>query len=569
MSLTGSLYLGSAAIQANQLALQVIGNNISNVSTPGYVREEALLTTLPATRSGNLSIGSGVSVRAIQQKIDRFLSERSRQATGEYQAADARATVLRRVEGIFNELTDADLSTEYSSFNDAILDVVNRPDDPSLRAIAVERGAALADAIRLIRSRIDDVRTDASKQVESSVNVINNGLERVRELNRQIVAAEAASEESTAGSLRTVREQEISKLSSLIDLKVIEQPSGAVNIYAGNDFLLFGTVVQQVDVKTTLDRGLQVQTLVFADSKAPVPTSGGRLGGLQQARDGDVGEILDRLDRFTASLIFEFNKIHASGQGLANLTAAQGTYAVFVPSGPTQTLGDPTNGLAFRPRNGSFEVVVGAKNSGQTRTAVIDVDPAVDTLTTIAAKLNAPTALGAGSATITPQGFLRIQAPTGVEFSFAKDTSGFLAAVGVNTFFTGSSSRDIGVPQALRGSPALFAAAANGEAGDATNARALVALRDRPLEDFGGQTLGAFGGGLVQEIGAISQNAKVRSDTLRTTKQSLEAENLSITGVSLDEEAVKLIAFQRSFQASARFISTVNQLLDEVINLGR
>ena len=116
---------------------------------------------------------------------------------------------------------------------------------------------------------------------------------------------------------------------------------------------------------------------------------------------------------------------------------------------------------------------------------------------------------------------------------------------------------------------ALLAVSSNNVAGDTQNLTSLIRFKDQPLASLGGESFSDAFTGLVADLGTFGENAQSQADAARTTKQALESENLSISGVSLDEETVKLISFQRSFQASARYIATVNQLLDAVINLGR
>jgi flagellar hook-associated protein 1 FlgK len=565
MSLFGSLHLGASAIGATAIALEVTGNNIANVATPGFIREELDLAPITPDRFGALNIGRGVTPTGVFQKIDRFLAERARAAASESQAGSTRAALLRRVEGLFNELSDGDLSTLITQFFASIQNVQNRPNDPAVRRVVVEQGALLAQTIRGLRAGIDNIRNDVSSDVLRNVDAINELVGSIRELNVQIIAAEATGGE--AGALRSIRAQRLSDLSERIEIRVIEQENGAVNIFTGNDFLLFAGQIQEVAAIEEPDRGVLIQRLVLADSTVPVPATAGRLGGAQRTRDGDIAAVVDALDALTRALIFEFNRIHSSGQGLGSFTQITATNRVLDPTSALDT--DPA-GLVFRPTNGSFEIRVTDPATNQIRTTVIDVDldgtAAGDSLDALAAKLDA--VLGAGAATVNAQGRLEIQAPAGVEFTFANDTSGVLAALGLNTFFTGQDSRNIDVNALLRENPELFAASRAGQAGDTSNAIALSQFADRSLAALGGSSLDEAFADLIGQLGTHSETARIGADVLEATRSALESENLAITGVSLDEEAVRLITFQRGLQASARFVSVVNELLDEIINLG-
>lgn len=568
MSLTGSLYLGAAAINANRLALQIVGNNITNAATPNYVRDDVNFSPVGSMTAVGFPVGNGVQVSGTSQKIDRYLAERARAASGQSSGAEARSTVLRRAENVFDTLGQNDLSSLYNQFTSAIQDVQNRPEETALRSIAVSKGTQFADNLRSLRQRIDDLRKDINSEIEVGAKEINQGLDKIRSLNYQIVAAENGADGSKAGSLRTLRDQEIGKLTQKLDLRVVEQPSGSVNIFSGSDYLLFDGVVQKVGVKENFDRGLPTKTLVLADSQYPISSTGGRIGGLQQARDVDLGEVIDRLDGLARGIIDAFNQTHASGQGYVGFAEVTGTNKVLNTGLP---LTAPQTGLEFPPHNGSFELRVTSAATGQVQTSVINVDldgiGPQETLSSLVGKLNA--ANSSINASVTADGLLRITTAPGTQFYFANDTSGTLAGLGVNTFFTGSDSLTIGVNNALKSSPMYFAAARNGQAGDVTNATELSRLRDQRLESLGSMTIQDTVNELVEGLGSRGQAAQVDADTLKTTSDALQSENLSISGVDIDEEAIKLLAFQRGFQASARFITTINELLDTVINLGR
>lgn len=563
-------------MEANRLALQVVGNNIANAGTAGFVREDANFAPLSPTRFGSLSIGNGASVAQINRKIDVYLNERTRQAGSLSAAADARSTILARTENVFNELTDSDLSSILDSFAESLANVQNDPENVSLRSLAIQRGGLVADTIRSIRSRLDDLSRDISAEVKATANDINNSLKTVRELNSRIAGIEASGGE--AGGLRTARDQELAKLGSKIDIRVIEQPNGTVNVYTkdGTTPLLFGGRVQEVTTAESTVRQVVTQTLVSKDSNYPIPTTGGRLGGLQQARDEDLGPVIDALDAFASNFIQEFNKLHSSGQGLESYASVTGTNRVLDPA----AVFDSANAaLSFPPASGAFELRITDPATGQATTSVITVDldgiGVDDSLNSLVGKINAAfgSPPGPAAASILATGQLQITAPTNVTFSFASDTSGALASLGINTFFTGRDSRDIGINATLRANPGLFAASTNGQRGDVANAVAMAGFLDRPLAGLGGSgeplSVTQFYSGLISDLSSVSHGAATEQSAREASRDALESENLSISGVSLDEEAVKLLTYQQSFQASARYISTINQLLTEVINLVR
>jgi flagellar hook-associated protein 1 FlgK len=151
MSLFSALQLGSNSLQAQQIGLQVAGQNIANANTPGYIREEVVYTPAPTQRYGGLLMGLGVEVTAIVQKIDKFLASSDRAGN------EIREQAYLQLEAVVGELSDTDLSTAIDNFVASIHEVLNQPDSVSVRNLSVLQGETLAghlESIALpIRSR--------------------------------------------------------------------------------------------------------------------------------------------------------------------------------------------------------------------------------------------------------------------------------------------------------------------------------------------------------------------------------------------------------------------------------
>lgn len=224
--------------------------------------------------------------------------------------------------------------------------------------------------------------------------------------------------------------------------------------------------------------------------------------------------------------------------------------------------------LPFVIRNGSFQVKVTNEVTGATSTVTVPVD--LDktlpdsTLASIAAAIDGIPDI---SASITNDNHLRItsDAPQTTTFSFGEDTSGFLAAIGLGTFFTGSKATDLGVNPTVANDPAFVAAGRSTAPGDNTNAAALVALREDKVFDGRSLTTEDFLQSIVAGLGTQSASLRDRVEGQELLVTQLDNQRQRISGVNLDEEAVNLITFQRTFQASARFIGVVDELLSTLI----
>ncbi|MDA1055710.1 MAG: flagellar hook-associated protein FlgK [Planctomycetota bacterium] len=565
MSLLGSLQIASNALFASQIGLQVTGNNIANANTPGYVRQRAVFTPATTQLIGNLPLGLGVRVQGIIQQSDRFLSERLRGAISDLASTEAQEDVYVQLEALIGELTDTDLSSSMSNFFNAIDDILNQPEDIAVRNLAVLQGQALADDFRRLGSRVVDIRGNVNSQIASSADDINRLLAQVAELNVNIVQTEGGSTSaSDAVGLRDQREVALAELSKILKVRVVEQPNGSVSLFAGGDFLVFDGEYRSVEVEYTLDRGLAVATVNLAATDAPIVATAGSLAGNYAARDEILGGFVDNLNELAATLAFEFNKIYSSGQGLTGLSEVQSEFTV-----DDETIALDQAGLAFTPVNGSFQAKVFNTRSGLTETTDIFVRlnglNSDTTLEDLAASLNSIEGL---VASVSPQRALTIATDSPIlEFGFGSDTSHVLAALGINTFFSGTNSRDIAISDVVAADPAKFAASEGGVGEDTNVAFQLAAFADSALESRNGQTLANQYEDMVAKVTQASSVTQAVSEGFRVFQQTLEGQYLGLTGVSIDEEAINMIAYQRSYQASARLIATISELLNVLLTL--
>ena len=186
-------------------------------------------------------------------------------------------------------------------------------------------------------------------------------------------------------------------------------------------------------------------------------------------------------------------------------------------------------------------------------------------LSDLATQLEAIVGITAG---ITSAGKLTLSADDpNLTFSFGSDTSGVLGALGLNSFFTGSSAQDIDIDATLRADPRRFAASLGGVGEDTANAELLADFLSTPLSAQNGLTLAQLYDKLVSDTAQGSAATRSATEGFRTFQKTLEGQSLAVSGVSLDEEAIRMISFQRAFQASAKVIATINELFDTLLTL--
>lgn len=565
MTLFSSIQIANNALIAAQLGLQVTSNNVANANTPGYIRQNLVLQPAATQRYGGLLLGLGVDVAAVVQQTDRFLEERVRNAASDLANSEAQDNTYVQLESLIGELSDTDLSSSLSNFFNSIHDILNQPDSASVRNLAVLQGRTLTQDISRLDQRVREIRTDVNQQIGASAERINSLLRKVADLNLQIAIAEGGNTvASDAVGLRDQRVSTLDELASIIDIQAVEQETGDVTVFSGGDYLVFQATYREVTAVTEPQGDLSAYEIRLAATDAPLSSTSGELAGLISARDTILGGFLDQLDTFTKNLMFEFNKLHSSGQGLVGLNNVTGEFAV----NDTAAALDHA-GLTFTPVNGSFDVLVRNQQTGLTTTTQIRVDlNGLDedtSLDDLAAALNNIDGL---AAVVTPNRKLQITGDSSlVTFGFANDTSGVLAALGVNTFFSGTGATNIGVSEAIRTDPAKFAASAGGIAEDTAVAVKLANLLDTPLASLSGSKLSVQYDRMIGEVTQGAAVTKSVADGFRTFHSTLDSQLLAIQGVNIDEEAIRMIGYQRAFQASAKVIATINEMLDVLVNL--
>lgn len=566
MSLLSSLQLATNALQANQIGLQVVGQNIANANTPGFSREEVQFAPAATQRVGNLQLGLGVRVTGVVQKIDRFLEERLRGATSDRVSSETQEQTLRDLEAVIGALKGTDLGASLTKFFNGISGILNQPESAAARNLVVRQGETLAADFNRLASRVAESRADLNKRVAATTSDINRLLGEIRDLNVRISTSEGGdTSNSDAVGLRDQRSVALTNLAKIIDIRVEEQTSGATNVFANGDYLVFEGTSRHVETVYKTDRGISAAFVHIAETDTAIGLRSGELTGLLKSRDDVLGGFLDQLDKLAGTLAFEFNKVFSSGQGSRGY---QNLVAEFPVSSAQASLDAAS--LPFSPVNGSFKILVRNRQTGITQTTEIPVnllgiDGEDATLESLSAQLGA---VGGVTSSIDSNNRLTLATTSpNLEIAFADDSSGVLAALGLNTFFSGSTSGNLGVNAAVSNDPNLFASSRSGVGQDTDNAVELANFAQTPLATADGATLTES---YAKIVGDLTQNSAVAhsvAEGFRAFEDTLTGQQLATSGVSLDEEAIRMITFQRAYQATAKYIASLTDLLDVLVKL--
>jgi len=541
MSILGLFNIGKSALFASQASLSVINNNIANVNTPGYARQDVVLQiSNPIQGGGGHLIGAGVTTSGIRRSYDRFIEA---QLTQQYQFL-GRSTSLEKTLGgaeqIFNDASGAGLQKNLVEFFNAWQDVATAPEGQSQRIVLLQKAQSLVTNARRMESNLVTLLKQTNESIADMAGTVNTLATGISALNKKIVQLEAGLSSEQASDLRSQRDNLVNQLSELADISSFENRDGSLTVTLGMRNLVSGEKATPLVARTDTNGNTEL-SLDNINITALIET--GQLGGLIAAREDIIDNSLVGLRKLVASLTKEINLQHQAGFGLDG----------------------STNNNFFSP----LQLATGGSSAGASITAAIS-DMSQVTLDEYDITFDAT----ATNYTVTNR-------QTGSVVAFGLYSSGStISFEGIDVAISGAiTPQDSFSVSPLTGAVGNFgvalsdirtiaASASAGELpGNSSNAQQVAQLADASIAALGGATFLQNYTGLVAHAGAVSAAASDSHTFDDSMLEAIRAKRESASGVSLDEEAANMIRFQRSYEAGARMIKITDELLQTILNL--
>lgn len=460
-NIIGLLDLGRSALMTSQKALQTTGHNIANVNTPGYTRQRVnLAASPPLQQTSPGQVGSGVTAVEVSRIYDSFIAGQILEEQPALGRWEARQESLQNAELAFDIREGSGLDAALGEFWAGWQDLVNNPGGNTERVALLSVADGLAETFRRIDADLRQQQENLDAAVDGTVIRVNNTIDQLAELNRQIGEVEAGGQ--NANDLRDRRDLLLKDLTELIDVSAFEDGQGrvAVRLSDGRP-LLDGGTTWQLTPGPDADGHSRIYWSDSGGAAVDVTdrVQGGKLGGWLEVRDIELADYRSRIDTLAVALRDEVNSRHTAG-------------------------------------------------------------------------------------------FDR------------------LGRAGLD-FFSGGGANDLTINPAIAGEPERVAAAATaaGAPGDNANAVAITEIQNTPL--VGSATLDDSYSALVGDVGL---NARISSDFSRhktSMAAALEERRQSVSGVSLDEEMLNLVKFQHAYEAAAKLVTTVDEMLETVMQMTR
>jgi len=541
-----------SAMTAAQARLATSGHNLNNATTPGYSRQEVVVTTAGAQDTGHGYIGQGVTVQSVQRSVNDFINQQLNGAQTRESALDAYGTQISQINNLFADRT-VGLYPALQTFFSGLQGVASTPADPAAREEAIGSGNSLVGQLNSTNDFLNAQREDVNGQISTTVTQINAAVARINTLNQQITAATGASNGQPPNDLLDQRDQEVANLNKLVNVTVINQ-NGNYTLTVGNGNLLLAGTTQFNLVARPSDAD-PTETSVYASvpsgpngkmSQTPIADSnlsGGSLGGLLSYRDNALDPLQKQVGLLATGLALSINATQTQGLDL-NGNAGQ----------PMFTIGQP--GITGNAKNlGTATVSASLNMNGAQDLKASDYTLKFDGTNYTLTRQSDNTTVYSGTSL------------SGVSVDGMTVSLSGSAAAG-DSWTISPVSQGAGSIQMVMTSPDGIAAAdSDGGTANGNNALTMANLQNTKTLDGG---LMSFSDVYSQIVNQVGEQTQQNSDNL-TAQQALVTQNYnaqqSVSGVNVDEEYVNIQQYQNQYQAAAKLVSVSDSLFQTLLGV--
>ena len=248
MSLMSGLYVGTSGLQTSQNALNTTAHNLSNIDTTGYTRQQVVQSDKDYNKVGTAYISSqqtglGVNYAKVRQVRDYFLDKTYRTENGRSSYYEKAYDISGEIETLLGEMEGVEFQEGLTDLWSAVQELQKDPSNATNQGMLVSKATTFLERAQAVYNGMSDYQDLLNTEIADTVDIINDYGNQIRELNQKIVAAEAGNTEE-ANDLRDARNQLIDELSGYVRVTSADEDAyGAVTVQIEyKDFVTTGYV---------------------------------------------------------------------------------------------------------------------------------------------------------------------------------------------------------------------------------------------------------------------------------------------------------------------------------------
>lgn len=539
------LNIAKSGLFVSQRALNVVSHNVANANTPGYARQRLDMKAtspefLPAV-SG--ALGTGVDSEAVKQIRDAFLDFKVRSEMTTQGEWEFKKEILGTIETVFNEPSDSGLRSIMDMFFQSVHELNKNPESLTARALVRQRAVALTQNIGGMYGNLVKLQKDIDFQLQTVVAQVNGYAEQIRDLNRVIYLSEL--DGSKANDIRDQRNLVIDKLSKLVNVDYFEDDQQRFTVMISGKPLVSHYNIDKLTLEERVTKKHPDDAFRLIDvgweSGSSFRVTGGELRAIFDVRDGINGEnkgipyYVDKLNEFTDRFFTEVNRIHMNGYDL-----------------------DGKAGLMMFTRNNMSS----AAYEKELKASGLDGKPPIDLTADVLKGTSTYFTKEQNNSVIAEN--IKLILLNNPDYSnksvkYLSDGRYYLTDRIPANQMTISTDIDTDLDKIAA------SATLQGLPGDGQNALALANMR-KNVNMFTWGSPDDYVKSLIANLGVDSAEAVRMEKNQKALIVELDNKRQSIMGVSLDEEMTDMIRFQHAYSANARVMTTMDELLDTIVN---
>lgn len=533
---------------AQQTALHTTVHNISNANTEGYTRQRVEMKADNSyTLAGIGQLGTGVKMDSIVRLANDYISKQIRNETGTLDMYTAKSEVIDQLEVIFNEPSTTGLNFYLGEMFDSWQELSKNPENLTSKNIVVKKSEALADTINHMVSQINSLKHETVGQLEKNALDFNSIIDSLESLNQQIMNISIGGQ--VPNDLLDDRDLMLKDLAGIADFNSSFDEYGRVAIKYNNG---------DIDIL-----GLNNETEIYELSVVT---------GIKESADGNTLNVM--ISKGGDSLQPPIEITVPNDEGFEYLEVGKVIFTNKAELAKDVTLGEDQT--IIRDSTG---LINSGKIKGNTE-ALVDIEGSLESIKRFSVAL-----VEAVNTIHTDGQDVSLIQDDGIN----PDTLDRDGSYYFNFFTIDEDTGEIKVNDTLQKDPSRVWVGKNidGPEGDGSRALAIARLRDTRLDlsskepdyasDYnerdmsitdvaGGITIEDAYGNIVINIGISKEHSDNKISNQNVLLGQLEMRRESNSGVSIDEEVTNIIKYQKAYEANARVISVLSEMLDVLIN---